>query len=115
MGIQERESLVSSPTFLRTLWLEVNITDPNRNYVLLRSMGLYFSRLILQDRYFVAANKLGQKQLENAGQSSVKVKIKSKITPDRSVSRSSPGQETSLDQGEIRDRDRGKVSTSDQY
>ena len=42
-------------------------------------MGLYFSRLFLLDRYSVAPDKFGQKQLESAG---VKVKIKSEITPD---------------------------------
>ena len=31
-------------------------------------MGLYFSRLFLRDRYSVAPDKFGQKQLENARQ-----------------------------------------------
>ena len=45
-------------------------------------MDLYFSRLFLRDQYSVALDKFGQKQLENAGLSGVKVKIKSEITPD---------------------------------
>ena len=46
-------------------------------------MGLYFSRLFLRDQYSDAPDKFGQKQLENAGQSGVKVKIKSEITPEQ--------------------------------
>ena len=57
-NLQFEESFVSSLTFLRTLLLEVNIIDPNKNYF---SMGLYFNRLFLRDRYSIAPGKFGQK------------------------------------------------------
>ena len=61
-------SFVSSLTFLRTLLLEVNITDHNKKLPPVKGgMSLYFNRLFLRDRYSVAPDKFGQKQLENAG------------------------------------------------
>ena len=57
-GNSKRESFVYSLTFLITLLLEeVNITDHNKKLPPVKGtgdMGLYFSRLFLQDLYSIA-------------------------------------------------------------